>query len=214
MKVLFPNPEYQTTLKVSEVFTSIQGEGPQMGTLATFIRLGTCNLDCEFCDTKYAHDNWLLVTIQSIIEYVKAQGLKNVVITGGEPFVQYRELALLAADLRLAIPDVHIAVETNGSIEESTSFFDLVVVCPKDDDDYVRWIGKPNVVFKILVTEDTIDNAFLIASQLGDVPIYLMPIGITPQDIIAGSYAIMTKMQETKLPVILTPRLHVLLGLK
>ena len=38
---------------ISEIFHSIQGEGPTTGRPAVFVRLGMCNLQCNFCDTPY-----------------------------------------------------------------------------------------------------------------------------------------------------------------
>ena len=43
-------------MKVIEIFTSLQGEGVLMGTPTTFVRFEGCNLDCQWCDTKYARE--------------------------------------------------------------------------------------------------------------------------------------------------------------
>jgi len=79
-----------------EIFRSIQGEGVNSCMSAAFLRLAFCNLRCSWCDTKYSWD-WQqydqkseVVTLPSkeIIKHIRALGIKHLVVTGGEPFVQ------------------------------------------------------------------------------------------------------------------------------
>lgn len=102
---------------VIEKFLSIDGEGPTAGEIATFIRLGGCNLNCSWCDTEYSipcNVKGESLTKEYIYEYIKANDANNVTITGGEPLIaeNIEELiCFLAKDENLLI---HI--ETNGSI--------------------------------------------------------------------------------------------------
>ena len=77
------------TLRVSETFTSRQGEGKLTGTHSFFVRLSGCNLRCHFCDTPYASWNpagkW--ETVAELLQQIEASGIKHVVLTGGEPLL-------------------------------------------------------------------------------------------------------------------------------
>lgn len=114
------------TLKLSEIFESIQGEGPTAGAPALFVRLATCNLHCRFCDTKYTWD-WAeysyeeqvrVVSVRTVAERVAAAENRRLVITGGEPLLQQPALARLLT--RIA-RDVPVEVETNGTLEPSAT---------------------------------------------------------------------------------------------
>ena len=77
--------------KVVEKFISINGEGSRAGQLAAFIRFHYCNLNCSYCDTRYANDsnsNYELLSAQNILDYLKANKVVNVTLTGGEPLLQ------------------------------------------------------------------------------------------------------------------------------
>lgn len=202
------------SLRICEYFPSIQGEGPEMGKLVLFIRLGGCNLSCSFCDTKYAQTNWMIVPIIEIVDYIKRSGLNHIVITGGEPLLQYDGLVKLTRMLKDLDPTYHIAIESNGSEYCDPSPFDLVVVSPKTNSHISKWMGKPNVVFKLLINEDNIDEQLTIASQLPEHRVNLMPMGTTPDEILYGTHLIVSKLLEEKLNVSVSPRLHILLGVK
>ena len=103
-------------LPVIEQFISLDGEGPTAGELAYFVRFEGCNLRCSWCDTAYSWDGSTPVQwkeARQIYEEIKASGIRNVTLTGGEPLQQdmIPLLQLLAQDKALL---VHI--ETNGSI--------------------------------------------------------------------------------------------------
>lgn len=202
------------TLKISEYFPSIQGEGPEMGRLALFVRLGQCNLSCDFCDSKYAQDNWLEVTIIEVVDYIKRSGLTHIVLTGGEPMLQYNGIVKLTRMLKDLNPNYHVAIETNGSIYNDPSPFDLVVMSPKNTNDIVQWVNHDNVHFKLLIDEGNVDQQLTIAAQLPEDRTNLMPLGTTPDEILYGTHLILSKLVESKLNLSISPRLHVLLGVK
>ena len=102
--------------KVAEKFVSINGEGPRAGELAVFLRFCGCNLDCCYCDTRWANTadvKYELVSAEELVEYVKSTGVKNVTLTGGEPLLQ-ADIAHLIKLLGEAGAEVEI--ETNGSV--------------------------------------------------------------------------------------------------
>lgn len=104
--------------KVVEKFISINGEGKRAGQLAVFVRFKGCNLNCSYCDTKWANEKeaeYILMSAEDIYNYIKETGVKNCTLTGGEPLLQdnIKELLeLLARDEAL-----RVEIETNGSID-------------------------------------------------------------------------------------------------
>ncbi|NYT13982.1 MAG: 7-carboxy-7-deazaguanine synthase QueE [Candidatus Methanofastidiosa archaeon] len=101
-------------LLVSEIFFSINGEGLEIGKPTVFLRLSGCNLDCSWCDTKYANYNAVEKNIDEILEEIERinNGIKSVLITGGEPLLQdIEELVEI-----LHAKGYYISIETNGSI--------------------------------------------------------------------------------------------------
>lgn len=103
-------------LKVCEIFKSIQGESTYAGCPCTFVRLSGCNLNCLYCDTKYAFAEGSDMTIDTILSAVKGFGNSLVEITGGEPLIQ-NETPLLCTELIKT--GCKVLVETNGSLDIS-----------------------------------------------------------------------------------------------
>jgi len=104
-------------LYVSEIFESISGEvgGFPQGANCLFIRLAGCNLKCDYCDAKETQvmQSEQAILIGDIIERVKFTQATNIVITGGEPFLQKTALQTLIAFLDDG--KRKISIETNGS---------------------------------------------------------------------------------------------------
>jgi organic radical activating enzyme len=100
-------------LRVSEVFTSVQGEGPSVGTPSVFVRLQGCSVGCAWCDTRYSWEagRGEELTLDSLLRQVAAAGPQNVVVTGGEP-LEHPALVPLVQRLR-ALPR-RVEVETAG----------------------------------------------------------------------------------------------------
>lgn len=104
-----------STLRVTEIFDSIQGESHWAGYPCTFLRLAGCNLDCTWCDTRFARDaasgeEW---AVDALATAARNRGLPTVEVTGGEPLLQPATPALLAA---LLAGDQRVLLETNGSL--------------------------------------------------------------------------------------------------
>ncbi len=101
------------TMKVCEIFTSIQGESTFAGQLSTFIRFSGCNLRCSYCDTKYAYAGGTELTEQEIMNEVSIVGVNLISITGGEPLLQEGVFHLVEKFLN----EGHkVLIETNGSL--------------------------------------------------------------------------------------------------
>jgi 7-carboxy-7-deazaguanine synthase len=99
-------------LRVNEIFKSIQGESTYAGIPCVFIRLTGCNLRCSYCDTAYAYDEGLVISLSEIIERVKRYECRNVCITGGEPLLQENINKLINL---LKKNHFNVYIETNGS---------------------------------------------------------------------------------------------------
>ncbi|MGN0613781.1 MAG: putative 7-carboxy-7-deazaguanine synthase QueE [Porcipelethomonas sp.] len=102
---------------VAEKFISINGEGTRAGQTAVFIRFTGCNLNCSYCDTKWANEKnaaYIPMTAREIVEYIKSTGIRNVTLTGGEPLIQPGIKSLL--ELIAGDRDISCEIETNGSV--------------------------------------------------------------------------------------------------
>jgi len=102
------------SVRVSEVFTSIQGEGPSVGTPSVFVRLQGCAVGCTWCDTKYSWDarRGDELTLEALLRRVEDAGARNVVVTGGEP-LEHPALVPLVAGLHAL--GRRVEVETAGT---------------------------------------------------------------------------------------------------
>ncbi len=102
-------------MEISEIFLSIQGEGVDIGLPTIFIRTAKCNLQCNWCDTKYSWEPGEERTEESILEEVLSYGVNLVCISGGEPMLQAEEVTKLVSMLEAR--GVEVLIETNGSID-------------------------------------------------------------------------------------------------
>jgi 7-carboxy-7-deazaguanine synthase len=101
------------TVRVAELFTSLQGESHWAGYPCAFVRLAGCNLDCSYCDTPYAKVGGEERAVAAVADEVLATGAAMAEVTGGEPLTQPGTLPLLRA-LRGA--GLRVLLETNGSL--------------------------------------------------------------------------------------------------
>ena len=76
------------TVRVTEIFRSIQGESSRAGLPCAFVRLTGCALRCVWCDTAYAFSGGEDVPVAVAVERVLALGTDLVEVTGGEPLEQ------------------------------------------------------------------------------------------------------------------------------
>jgi len=102
------------TLRVNEIFLSIQGESSYAGLPCVFVRLTGCNLRCSYCDTTYAYDEGVWMTIEEILGRLGPVPARLVEITGGEPLQQGSTPLLIR---NLLDRGNTVLVETNGSLD-------------------------------------------------------------------------------------------------
>ena len=155
-------------IKVSEIFTSFQGEGPYIGTPATFLRLYGCNLNCPWCDTDIS--TYEMLSVDDVAEILMTQmefnNINLLVITGGEPTLQMEEIKRLIKEIP---EDIKIQLETNGSIFEYLPEIEYVI-SPKEDKEKVfeNYYKYENVFFKFVITcEEDIDEVISIKNKYG-----------------------------------------------
>ncbi|MED5442883.1 MAG: 7-carboxy-7-deazaguanine synthase QueE [Pseudomonadota bacterium] len=103
------------TLRITEIFHSLQGEARTAGRPTVFVRLTGCPLRCGYCDTAYAFSGGESRTVETILEEVAQYAPRFITVTGGEPLAQPDCAALLTAlcDLPSA-PEV--SLETSGAL--------------------------------------------------------------------------------------------------
>jgi len=101
------------SLRITEIFFSIQGETSKIGLPTVFIRLTGCPLRCQYCDTSYAFYGGEVMLFEDIIHRVTKFNCKDVCVTGGEPLAQANSKKLLKD---LADLDFQVSLETGGSI--------------------------------------------------------------------------------------------------
>ena len=102
------------TLRVTEIFHSIQGESSRVGLPTVFVRLTGCPLRCVWCDTDYAFSGGESLTLADIVRRVAAFNCATVCVTGGEPLAQQNCLPLLAA---LCDTGHSVSLETSGALD-------------------------------------------------------------------------------------------------
>ena len=104
----------KTTLNITEICYSLQGEAKEVGIPTVFVRLTGCPLRCNYCDTAYAFKGNNPLSIQHILDEIAQYNTQYVCVTGGEPMAQSNCLKLLDA---LIDNDYKVSMETSGSID-------------------------------------------------------------------------------------------------
>lgn len=167
-----------SSLKLVNVFATLQGEGPFVGQPAVFVRLGGCNLACEFCDTEFEsfHDMDVKELLRDI--EAKAEGKHDlVVITGGEPLRQ--NIAPLCEALLKA--GFRVQIETNGTLWRELPEGVHIVCSPKVTNGGYHTL-RPDLLervdaLKFLISADDADYRDVAdVGQNGRIPVYVQPI--------------------------------------
>jgi len=102
------------SLRITEIFCSLQGESSLVGLPTVFVRLTGCPLRCGYCDTSYAFKGGETRALDTILEEVAAFGVEHVTVTGGEPLAQKDCSLLLVA---LCDAGYRVSLETSGALD-------------------------------------------------------------------------------------------------
>lgn len=219
-------------LVVSEIFgPTWQGEGPSAGQLAAFVRLGRCNLDCDWCDTPYTWDRERYdlraelrqMSQAEVWHSVQAIRAGLVIITGGEPLLHQRGLIWLADRCRAT--GRRVEIETNGTVGpdlglvRSAVRFNVSLKLAHSGIREARRIRPAAIAalvqagtsrWKFVVRDETdLDEIALLEKRFEFRPIWVMPEGTTAD-------RVLTRMRDVADEALrrgwnLTPRLHILL---
>jgi 7-carboxy-7-deazaguanine synthase len=147
-------------MNIIEIFRSLQGEGKNQGKPCVFIRLAGCNLHCHWCDTAYAQNAGIEMSIDTILEHAGRLDPSYVCITGGEPLLQADELEqlLVLFHRRGTIVDI----ETNGTIDftciQPYASICMDVKCPSSGEQSdIRLLDalRPQDTVKFVVQDET-----------------------------------------------------------
>ncbi len=221
----------ETTYQVSELFTSIQGEGEVMGIPSHFIRLYRCDLTCTWCDSKYTWlrqdhavegKDYINIPGTEILEWLgKEPTAPLVTITGGEPMLQ-PILPLVAA---LNAQGYQVVIETNGRHTPEHALLDLVhhwAVSPKLRNagtevqwGSLDWIGKTqNFYLKFVICDPVTDlpevQEFVEGRGIPRSKVILQPNGLA-SDYEVALRGLAEFVRERGSPYRVLPQLHRLL---
>ncbi len=113
-----PVADMQQTLRITEIFYSLQGETRTAGLPTVFVRLTGCPLRCNYCDTAYAFSGGEIQSVDAILEQVAQYRPRYVCVTGGEPLAQPNCIPLLE---RLCNAGYEVSLETSGALDISAT---------------------------------------------------------------------------------------------
>ncbi|MFD4316363.1 7-carboxy-7-deazaguanine synthase QueE [Streptomyces sp. NBC_00853] len=209
---------------------TVQGEGPSCGHPAIFIRLSRCNLSCTACDTKETWD-WSQFkpqevstrqSVSDLVAWALQSPVELVVITGGEPLIQQRNLVPLVR--RLLDEGRRVEFETNGTFMPDPALLVDGVrfnVSPKlasfgmDEAESIVpsalrvFASSGRAAFKFVASSVAdIDRIAELADQHGLAPVWVMPEGTTAEAITSTTRVLADAVASRHWH--LTTRLHVL----
>lgn len=200
-------------IKVNEIFgPTVQGEGKNAGKPVAFLRLALCNLHCGWCDTKftwsfvgesddpeqYVRENEVHeMEVEEVLQKLVATGMSHLVISGGEPLLQHKQLVPLLRELKKL--GWFAEVETNGTLVPGPEFLELIdqINCsPKLSNagdplklrikekslTQLAAIGKVNFKFVIQNAID-LSEALPLIDKFGMKEVRLMPECRTPEEL-------------------------------
>lgn len=171
------------SLDIQEVFPTLQGEGPFVGQPAVFVRLGGCNLACDFCDTDF--EGFRRISLNDILHEVEVvaqneEGVRTrklVVITGGEPLRQN----IVPMCEALLGKGFKVQIETNGTLYLPLPEGVNIVCSPKNTGQGYHAI-RPDLLERIDALKFIIsarDFAYMGVEEVGqtarNLPVYVQP---------------------------------------
>ncbi|MBQ7434137.1 MAG: putative 7-carboxy-7-deazaguanine synthase QueE [Lachnospiraceae bacterium] len=203
------------SIPVVETFVSINGESIRAGEPAVFLRFRGCNLNCSYCDTRWANGADAparQMEVEELAAYADSTGITNVTLTGGEPLLQ-KEIGRLVERL---IDTGHVVeIESNGSLSigplaenEKRPFFTLDYKLPDSGmeshmlvDNY-RYLCQEDAVKFVAGSRRDLEKAAEIIETYGlceRCKVYLSPVfgRIDPADMVA--FLLERKMNRVKL---------------
>ena len=214
----------QSTTKIREIFTSIQGEGPYVGEKHIFVRFCKCNLNCEFCDTDFDSKNAKLYGIDELFCELDKINCKTISFTGGEPLMDVDFLKDFLKSYRVGLRK-KIYLETNGILyEELEKIIDYIDVISMDiklesatgqrsryihNQKFLEIASKKDVFIKVVFDKNIIDEEIDFCVQCAkkyNIPLILQP--KMPMDDELKLEKVFEKFYEKYENVRLIPQVH------
>ena len=210
------NPTATATIKINEIFVSIQGESTRAGHPCVFLRTTGCPLRCDWCDTEYAFHEGETWTVDDLVQEACRHGIPLVEITGGEPLAQAAVPELARALLARGLT---VLVETSGSHDISVlppgvaRIMDLK--CPgsgeagRNDYDNIARLRDGDEVKFVLADRDDYEWARDRVAEydlMGRLPVLFSPVWERLQPAVLAAWLV-----EDRLDVTLQLQLHKLL---
>lgn len=227
--------------QISEIFSSLQGEGTHLGERHLFLRFEACNIHCEYCDElgKPGFDYDVDGTVQKLIQAEKEHGPHSYVsLTGGEPLLYVSFLKSLLPKLKEH--GFRIYLETNGilwkALDQVIEFADVVAMdlkpasvtkersFLKEHEIFLKGALQKETFIKIVCSKEINLNEFsdlcrMVARVNSKVPVILQPISAE----IEGHedpelMRLLNELQTLALGILsdarIVPRLHKILNIK
>lgn len=208
---------------VNEMFYSLQGEGPLMGRPAYFIRLTGCIKPyCSWCDSKHSFEDGDGLPITDVVNRVIKMNPPLVVITGGEPFIQWQS-GLNELHQQLTAHEFSIQYETSGRVElpQLKNSTNTTVVCsPKQKQidsgqfssnewDFFPENHKRVDCFKFVFDDNELAiKAFIEKYQVKPENVFIMPEGASREEQMAKMEPAWLVCQKNNWNF--APRLHII----
>ncbi|MCD4779684.1 MAG: 7-carboxy-7-deazaguanine synthase QueE [Candidatus Omnitrophica bacterium] len=225
--------------KISEIFSSVQGEGKYVGVRQIFVRFWGCSLDCQWCDTAYAHQDpfeGIECDVDQLYQTVKSfqSPVHSISLTGGEPLEQADFLAPFAKRLKQEQQAVYL--ETNGTLPKALEpliadidYIAMDIKLPSstrlrsfwdEHEMFLKIAKQKDVCVKVVVTEETIIQDIdqcvnLIARVASDTCCIIQP---DTRELGAGLMKKCEQFQQRALTALsdvrVIPQVHALLGVR
>jgi len=201
-------------MQVSEIFYSIQGEGPNIGMPAIFLRTAGCHLRCVWCDSKFTWErtSGKSMTTNEIIKELKKFPCKHIIITGGEPLIQQSAIKELLEKLK----GYYVEIETSGSLksylDEYVNHYNCSPKLSNSKNKTIRLEKLPaeKTAYKFVVDapKDLKEiKEFIKTHKIAHKNVILMPQGIKKREIAERSKWLVEICKEENFRF--SPRLHI-----
>ncbi len=163
----------QSSAHIREIFDSIQGEGPYVGSFHTFVRFCGCNLNCSFCDTDFDYKKAKKYTTENLFYELKNKNTEAISLTGGEPLCEVGFLKEFLENYKEKL-NQKIYLETNGTLylelEKIINYIDIISMDIKlksttkedsrflDNEKFLNIASKKEAFAKVVFDKNIEDN--------------------------------------------------------
>ncbi|MBF0522540.1 MAG: 7-carboxy-7-deazaguanine synthase QueE [Candidatus Omnitrophica bacterium] len=224
------------TAKITEIFTSIQGEGPYVGVKQVFVRFAGCHIDCAWCDTPFKNDpgkEYSAEQLQQEIASLNCVGCHSLSLTGGEPLLQKDFLKEILPVIKRMKFKVYL--ETNGILyEELTkliSGIDIIAmdfklpssakagVFWKEHEEFLKIAHRKEVFVKAVISRDTEEEDIrktvkIMASVDPSILLVLQPNALDGKVVVRKCIQYQKACLKKLSDVRIIPQMHKVLGIR